>query len=85
VERRDDAEVTLELTDYERKIPGKGYQDNIFLGARMTSLPSGESSRVMARALEKDNASVEQRLLIAVCDALEPRAAADGRLKPKAR
>jgi hypothetical protein len=85
VERREDAEVALELTDYERKIPGHGYQDNIFLGANMTSLPSGRSSRVMARSLEKDTAEVEKRLLIAVCDALEPGAATDGRLKPRSR
>lgn len=85
VDRREEAEVALELTDYERKILGQGYQDNIFLGAKMTSLPSGRSSRVMARAIEKDNADVEQRLLIAVCDALEPWAATDGRLKPKSR
>jgi len=72
VDRPEDAEVLLELTDYERKILGHGYMDNIYLSATMARAGSTVKTPITARALEKDNATVEEYLLFKVCDAVEP-------------
>jgi len=85
VERREDAEIALELTDYERKILGHNLQDNLYLAARLTWLDSGSHVSVIGRSLEQDNASVQQRLLFELCDRLETGAKAANRLKVKDR
>ena len=72
VDRPEDAEVQVALEDYERRILGGGYQDNLFLTASMKAGASGYPTRVVGRALERDNASLEQRFLQALCDALQP-------------
>ncbi len=84
VERREDAEVALELTDYERRVLGRGYMDNIFLSGRITRLPTGHPSPIQARSLEKNDAAVEERFLAAVVDAVEPWVE-KSRLKQKVR
>jgi hypothetical protein len=84
VDRREDAEVALELTDYERKTLGHGYMDNIFLMGKITRLPTGHPSPIQARSLEKNDAEVEERLLNAVIDAIDPWVE-KSRLKQKVR
>ena len=84
VDRREDAEVALELTEYERKMLGHGYMDNLFLRGTITRLPTGRPSPIEARSLEKNDAEVEERLLNAVIDAIEPWVE-KSRLKQKVR
>jgi hypothetical protein len=46
--------------------------DNLFLRGTITRLPTGRRAPIETRFLEKNDAEVEERLLNAVIDAIEP-------------